>query len=352
VLGVEGVDVSRDEDTRALIRYALAGLVVTAAIGWALYLARSALLLVYISALVAIGFAPLVAVIERQAFSGRRVPRWTAILAIYLAFAATVVGVGVLIIPPLVTQARDLWAAFPEMAQRGQQWLVDRGLLSREISVREAIAQAPVGGTDAVGALVAALWRLIGGIFGFIAIPILAFYFLVDADNLVRLLVRLFPRSERPRVEAACRRVTHKVSGWLGGQLLLATLIGSTAAIGLYVMGVPYFYVLALIAGIGELIPVVGPLLAAVPAVAVALTVSPALALGVGIFFVIQQQVENHVLVPKVMERQVGVSAVAVIVALLLGGTLLGVVGALLAVPTVAILQVLFEELVPDATRD
>ena len=109
---------------------------------------------------------------------------------------------------------------------------------------------------------------------------------------------------------------------------------------------------LALIAGIGEMIPIVGPLLAAIPAIAVAFTVSPALALGVAIFFFIQQQVENHVLVPKVMERQVGVSAVVVIIALLIGGSLLGIVGAILAVPTAAILQVLFEELVPEATAD
>ena len=79
------------------------------------------------------------------------------------------------------------------------------------------------------------------------------------------------------------------------------------------------------------------------------MTVSPALALGVAVFFFVQQQFENHVLVPKVMERQVGVSAVVVIVALLIGGSLLGIVGAILAVPTAAILQVLFEELVPEA---
>jgi predicted PurR-regulated permease PerM len=117
-------------------------------------------------------------------------------------------------------------------------------------------------------------------------------------------------------------------------------------------MGVPYFYVLALIAGIGELIPIVGPLLAAVPAVAVAFSVSPTMALGVAAFFFAQQQVENHVLVPKVMERQVGINAAGVIVALLLGGTLLGIVGAILAVPTVAILQVIVEELLPDASSD
>ena len=104
---------------------------------------------------------------------------------------------------------------------------------------------------------------------------------------------------------------------------------------------------LALIAGVGEMIPVVGPLLAAIPAIAVALSVSPSTALFVAIFFLVQQQVENHVLVPKVMERQVGVSAVVVIVALLIGGSLLGIIGAILAVPTAAILQVLFEELAP-----
>jgi predicted PurR-regulated permease PerM len=249
-------------------------------------------------------------------------------------------------------QARELWAALPGMLFGAQQWLMERGLLSRELSVREAIEQSPVGGTDAVGAVVAAIWGFVGGIFGLVAILILAFYLLLDGDNLVRLFVRLFPPAERPRVEDACRRVTHKVSAWLGGQLLLGGIIGTTAAVGLFLMGVPYFYVLALIAGIGEMIPIVGPLLAAVPAVAIGFSVSPALALGVAVFFVLQQQVENHVLVPKIMERQVGVSAVAVIVALLLGGTLLGIVGAILAVPTVAVLQVLFEELVPEASRE
>jgi predicted PurR-regulated permease PerM len=135
-----------------------------------------------------------------------------------------------------------------------------------------------------------------------------------------------------------------KVSAWLGGQLFLGGIIGVTSAIGLWFIGIPYFYVLALISAVGELIPVVGPFLAAIPAVAVAGTVSYQKVLAVVIFFVVQQQVENHVLVPKVMSRQVGVSAVTVIVALLIGGKLLGIVGALLAVPTAAILQVLFTE--------
>src|SRR5262249_41448653 len=162
---------------------------------------------------------------------------------------------------------------------------------------------------------------------------------------------RLFPAERRPRVDDACRRVSSKVSAWLRGQILLGGIIGATAALGLFLLGVPYFYVLALIAGIGELVPMVGPLLAAIPAIAVALTVSPALALGVTVFYILQQQFENHVLVPKVMERQVGVNAAVVVIALLIGGSLLGIVGAILAVPTAAILQVLFEELAPDGAE-
>jgi predicted PurR-regulated permease PerM len=336
-------------DRKDLIRYALVGVALTVAIAWTMYLARGALLLIYISALAAIGLSPVAAAAERLSARTRyRLPRWAAILAIYLSFVAILIGVGLLVVPPLVEQAQGLWTELPRLGEQGQQWLIERGVLSRPISFGDAIRRAPVGGTDAVATVIGAVWGFVGGIFGAVTILILSFYMLSDSERIVHAFVRLFPRAERPRVEDACRRVTSKVSAWLGGQLLLAAIIGGTAAVALWLMGVPYFYVLALIAGIGEMIPVVGPLLAAIPAVAVALSVSPALGLGVAAFFLLQQQFENHVLVPKIMQRQVGVSPVIVITALLIGGSILGVVGAILAVPTAAILQVLFEELGAD----
>ena len=341
-------------DPRALIRYALVGLALTVAIFWMLYQVRDALLLIYVAALVAIGLSPVVTSIQRKTHlhARQRIPRWMAILVIYLVIIGAVVVVGMLIIPPMIEQARALWTALPDMLHRGQQWLIDRGLLSRELTVREAVQQAPGGGADAFNTVFGAIWAVVGGLFGILTILIIAFYLMVDADNIMRTFLRLFAPSEQPRVHDAAKRATTKVSAWLAGQLLLATIIGGTAAIGLGVMGVPYFYVLALVAGIGEMIPIVGPILAAIPAVLVAFTVSPTLALGVAIFFIIQQQVENHVLVPKIMERQVGVSAVVVIMALLIGGSLLGIVGAILAVPTAAILQVLFQEMVPEAAGE
>ena len=337
---------TRSDDPRALIRYGLIGTVLTVAIAWTLYEVRDTLLLVYVATLVAIGLSPLVDTIERHNLAVRlRLPRWGAILAIYLLLVGALASIGALVFPPLVTQARELWAAAPELLHRGQLWMIQRGLLSREISVMEAVQQAPGGGTDAVSTVLGALWGLIGGVFGVLTILIVAFYMMVDSTNIVRTFVLAFPKSERTRVSAACGDVSKKVSAWLAGQLFLAIIIGSTAAIGLGLMGVPYFYVLALIAGIGEMIPIVGPLLSAIPAIAVSFSVSPALAVAVAVFFIAQQQFENHLLVPRVMSRQVGVSPVIVIVSLLVGGSLLGVIGAILAVPTAAILHVIYQKI-------
>ena len=302
-----------------------------------------------------IGISPIVRLIERQKMlpvGTRRFPRWMAILLLYLVMIGALTGVGFMIFPPLVDQARQLWSAVPDMLERGQAFLISKGLLRGPIEWREIVQRAPVsGGSGAVGTVFGAVIGVLGGLFGLVTILILAFYFLIDADTIVNTTVRLFPRDRRRRAAQAFRNVTSRVSAWLAGQLFLAAIIGGSAAIALWLMGVPYFYVLALIAALGELIPIIGPLLAALPAIAVAFSVSPALALGVALFFLAQQQFENHVLVPKVMERQVGVSALGVIIALLIGGSLLGVVGAILAVPTAAIVHVLIEEIWPDAVE-
>jgi predicted PurR-regulated permease PerM len=337
---------------RALIRYALAALVVTCFIAWAIWEVRNALLLIYISALIAIGLSPLVSELERKRFLRQGVPRWAAILVIYLCIIAVLVAIAAMVIPAVVRQARDLAMELPRLLHQGQQWLIDRGILTREISAREAVQQtAPSAAQDTLGLVANAVFGVIGGVFGLITALVLAFYLLVDSSSLILVFVRLFPREKRPQVNDACRRVTNKISAWLGGQLLLGGIIGSTAALGLFLLGVPFFWVLALIAGIGELIPIVGPILSAVPAVLVALSVSPTLALGVILFFVAQQQLENHLLVPKIMQRQVGISPVFIIIALLIGGSLLGIMGAILAIPTAAILQVLFEETLTDTAQ-
>ena len=340
---------SEPRDYKPLILWTIAMTALAVIVLWAAFLVRDVLLLLYVSGLLAIGFSPIVRLIERQKalpIGLRRFPRWFAILILYLAILGTLALVVVLVFPPLVDQAQQLWSAKDEMFERAQQFLLDKGLLSEHITFREAVERAPgAGGSEALGrTALSAVLGLAGGILGLLTILIVTFYLLVDSGSLRQFLLHLFPVRDRGRVDAVARTITTKVSAWLGGQLFLAGVIGASSAVGLWLLGIPFFYVLALLSAIGELIPIVGPVLAAIPAIAVASTVSLKKVLLVLIFFVVQQQIENHVLVPKVMSRQVGVSAVTVIASLLIGGKMLGIVGAILAVPTAAILQVLFTE--------
>jgi predicted PurR-regulated permease PerM len=335
------------DEKRRFALWTIAMAMLAVVILWAAYLTRQILLLLYISGLFALGFNPIVRLLERQPLLlGRgRLPRWLAILVLYIAILGSLTALGLLIVPPLVEQARALWNAAPEMFGRAQTFLIDMGLLDRRITLREAVERAEGAATpDAVSTVVGTVTGIFGGLFGVITVLILTFYLLVEADTLRGAFIRLFPRARRRQIATASTEAMSKVSAWLNGQLILATTIGATAALGLWLLGVPYFYVLALIAGVGEMIPIVGPLLAAIPGIAVALSISPQKALLVAIFYLLQQQFENHVLVPKIMQRQVGVSPVTVIVALLIGGELLGIIGAILAVPTAAILQVIYQE--------
>jgi predicted PurR-regulated permease PerM len=256
--------------------------------------------------------------------------------------------VGALVLPSLVAQAEALRRDLPDKLSEAQQVLLSAGVLRRPITtLNEAVEQAPVSdGATALTTLWLTLRNVMGGVLGLVTVLLLTFYMLVESRELRAFFVRLFPPRARARVKLVSGAVVSKVSAWMSAQALLAVIIGLTSALGLWIMGVPYFYVLAVISAVGELIPMVGPLVAAIPAVLVAATVSTGLAIGVTIFFIAQQQLENTVLVPKIMGHQVGLGAVTVIVALAIGTQLFGILGAVLSVPTAAIVQVLFDELV------
>ena len=338
------------DDPRAIVRYALVSTALAIVLMWALYEIRSQLLVLYVSALFAIGLAPLVRMIERRRLTPigrRRLPRSAAILLIYATVLGLLAALAAAVVPPLVDQGRQLWTDLPARLDLLQQKLVEWGVMPAGTSLAELVKRTPIsGGTDAVTTVLVTIWGFVGGVFGVVTILLLTFYLLVDSEHLFNLFVRLFPPSQRERVSDVAAQVSVKISAWLGGQILLGFIIGVTSAVGLALLGVPYFFVLAAIAGVGEMIPMVGPLLAAIPTIAVAFTVSPSLGVAAAVFCWVIQIIENNFLVPKVMSQQVGLSAITVIVALIIGSSLLGLAGALLAVPTAAIVQVLFEELV------
>ena len=338
---------SDDQFTHRLIQTVatVAGVAILVALLWA---ARDALLLVYVSALIAMGFSPLVKLIEQPHPNAgkRRVPRWFAILVIYAAIMAGVVLVGLLVIPPLVAQGSALWAKIPSEFNQLQTFLIRYKLMTHRVTLEEAVQNAPSGtGGNAVGTVFLAISSLIGGLFGLVTILILTFYLLIEAGTMFDYLVRFVPLGRRGDVITVARQAVLKVSAWLRAQFILAGVMGTFSALGLWLMDVPYFYVIALVAAIGETIPIVGPVIGGITAVAVAISVSPQLAVMVGAYFLVLHQLEANILVPKIMERSVGVSPVAVLVALLIGGALMGLAGAILAIPTAALLSVIIEEI-------
>ena len=334
--------------TRRMIQTVLtiAGVAIVLATLWA---AREAAMLVYVSALIAMGFSPLVKLIERPRPGNgrRRMPRWLAILAIYVTIVGGVVLLGLMIVPPLVAQAETLWARLPAEFNRLQTFLISHNLMTHRVTLEEAVQAAPPSASgNAVGTVLVAISSLIGGVFGLITILILTFYLLIEAGSMFDYLMRFAPADRRDDLAVAARAAVTKVSAWLRAQFVLAGVMGTFSAVGLGLMGVPYFYVIAVVAAVGETIPIVGPVIGGISAVAVAITVSPRLAVMVGIYFLVLHQLEANILLPKIMERSVGVSPVAVLIALLFGGALWGLVGAILAIPTVAILSVIVEEFV------
>ena len=326
----------------------ICGAVILLAVLWEV---RGALMIVYVSALIAMGLSPIVQIIEHERPERRRLlPRWIAVLSVYLVIVAAVILIGLLVVPPLLAQAASLWERSPKEFDKAQTFLLHHHLMTRRITFEQAVASAPTGASastvgNAVGTVLVALSTVAGGLFGLVTILILSFYLLNEASEMFNYLIRFVPIDQRGAVSTAARQAVVKVSAWLQAQFVLAGTMGLCAAVGLWWMGVPYFYVIALVAAVGETVPVVGPIIGGLAAVAVALTVSPKLALMCGIYFLVLHQIESNVLVPKIMERRVGVSPVAVIVALLIGGELYGLVGAILAIPTAAILSVIVEEI-------
>ena len=340
--------ISDREFTRRLIQTVatIAGAVIIAVAAWE---ARAALMLIYVSALIAMGFAPIVTYIERASPGKERlIPRWLAILSIYLVIVAVFVLLGLLVLPPLIAQASSLWERAPTLFNRLATFLLQHHLMTRRVTFEQAVQNAPTSaGANAVGTVLVALSSLIGGIFGLLTILILSFYFLIEASTMSDYLTRFIPAEQRHTVATATRQAVAKVSAWLQAQFLLAATMGTFVAIGLWLIGVPYFYVLALVAAVGETIPVIGPIIGGIASIAMALTVSPKLALMCGVYFLVLHQLEANVLVPKIMEKRVGVNPVAVLIALLIGGELYGLVGAILAIPTAAILSVAIDEFAP-----
>ena len=303
------------------------------------YLARSVLMLIYVSALFAVVITPAINAVRRIRVGRWRPGRGLAVVIILVGGLLLLTLFVVLALPPILRDLQGFAADLPRRTAGLMSRIRNLPLTSEfDPAVLEGHAAAAVGGAFGV------FRGILGGVFGVFSCAILTAYFILDGSRAFYWLMSLFPLSQRPRLEATMLRAERRVRHWLVGQAALMLILGSASALVFGLLRIKYFYALAVIAGALNIVPIIGPLTSLVLASIVAAFDSWAKLLGVLLFYFFYQQVETAFLTPRIMKYSVDLPPLAVIIALTLGGTLAGVLGALIAVPTAALLAVIADE--------
>ncbi len=330
-----------DISTSTLIRTLL--ILVVAAL---IYLLRDVALILVVALVLSSAVNPFIAELQRK-----KIPRVLGALIVYILLFGVVSLIIGLLIPPIATQIRELsqnfstyWSRIITDFTQFQGSSIQRSFVDNLQKGLQSL-QTNIGQTSA--SVVTTIASIFGGFFAFIGIIVITFYILIEEDAVKRFLRSVTPVRYQPYLFHLINRMQERLGQWLKGQLLLCLIIGILSYIGLSAVGVPYALVLALWAGLTEFIPYLGPFIGAVPAIFIALTTGgwvPAL-LVLGLYVVIQQ-LENHLIVPKVMEKTAGINPLVVIIVMYIGAKLAGILGILLAVPVALIVKVFMEDLV------
>lgn len=310
----------------------------------ALVAVRQILILILIAAFLAIGFNPVV-----EWFQGRGLRRNRAVLAVFGGILLAFIGFGAAIVPPIAEQGTGLFEQLPEYGERLRDNRQFRELDDKYdivMKLQKQVDEAPEKGVGLLGGAFGVVRGIFNAIFSTLTVLILTLYFLSSYPSMKRSAYRIVPRSRRPRVGLLADEILSRVGGYVLGNIATSLVAGIVAFVFLLIVGVPYPVALAVLVAFLDLIPLIGATLAALVCVAVAFFVSVPVGLITAAFFLTYQQFENYVLVPRVMQRTVDVSPITTVIAVLIGGSLLGVVGALLAIPVAAAIQLIGNEVV------
>jgi predicted PurR-regulated permease PerM len=320
---------------------ATAGVAVTVGVIAMIITARSVLVLIGLSLFLAIGLEPAVSVLTR-----RWLPRWAAVLTVMVAGLGVVGGFLAAAIPPLVGQATQFVAQAPSILTRLQNHNSVLGQLNARLHLQQRLQQALDGDASSmINGLLGAGQVVFSALATALILIVLTVYFLVDLPRIRATLYRLVPHSRRPRAILLGDEIFAKVGGYVLGNLLTSLITGVVIFAFLVIVGVPYALLLSLFVAILDLVPVIGSTIAGVVVCLVALSVSLHVCLATIGFFLIYRLVEDYLLVPRIIGRAVKVPALVTVVAVLLGGALMGIVGALVAIPTAAALLLLGQEM-------
>ncbi len=295
-----------------------------------IYLIRDLLLILFVAVILMSALSPSVSF-----FAKLKVPKAIGIAIAYIIIIAAASGLLAIVLPPLLEETSRLFSTLPPLLdQLLSNAAIDRSLLQSQLSTLSKN-------------VFSITLSIFDNLLTIIFLLVFTFYLTLERENLESRLASLFI-GRQERVKRLIVQIEEKLGGWLRGQLFLSLIIGILSYIGLIILGIPYALPLAVVAGVLEVVPVIGPIISAIPSILIALTISPILSLGVAAMYFIIQQLENHLIVPQVMKKAVGLNPLVVILAIAVGSRLLGIGGALLAVPIVVVLQIIVSEIIEE----
>jgi len=309
-----------------------------------LFLIRDVLLVLFIALALFVALDPIADFLQQRI----KIHRVVSVSLIYIILAGIIALAILLLIPPLVTETKQLIDNLPSYFDKIAPILqpfqksIDSGAVATSQDIFKSIS-------DQLGKVSSSIFSatldVFGGVISIITILVISFYMLVGERASKEFVVSVLPAKNRELAVSIMKKIGEKVGGWARGQMLLSLSIFVATLVGLLILQVPYALPLAIFAGITELIPIIGPFLGGIPAVLIAFTINPWLGVATIILYTLVQQLENHILVPNIMKKTVGLSPVVVIIAILVGAKLMGILGVFVAVPVTASLVVLGQEI-------
>jgi predicted PurR-regulated permease PerM len=311
--------------------------------------ARSVIILIVVALFLAIGLSPTV-----EWMIARGIRRGVAITIVFFVVIGAFVGFGYAVLPPVIQQSNDFVHQLPQYLHDLRRNRTVRNFDNDYHVIAKAQAYVKSGdlGTRAFGGIVGVGRVVLNAVFSAFSLLIMTLYFLAALPSMKRQAYRLVPATRRERVSLLSDEVINRIGGFVSGALMVAFIAGATSYMFLLIVGLPFALALAVFVAIFDLIPLVGATIAAVVVTLLGFTQSPGVGIACIVFYVAYQQFENYVIYPRVMRRAVDVPAPVTVVAVLLGGALLGVVGALLAIPiAAAILLVVRQVAIPRMDR-
>ena len=306
---------------------------------WFLYFIRDIIALLFIAIVLVAAMDPIVYRLHR-----RKIPRTIGVSIVYLCLFGVIGLAGSFILPPLISQLKEFTQNLPDIAIRTENYFqgVDTFFQAQHIAVTTQSLLTDAGNqlVGNTGDFFSATIGIFSGFVSAIIVLVMTFYMAVKEDGIKNFIVSVIPEGHKRYAGSLVLRIQRKIGRWVLGQMSLMLIIFTMDLIGLLVLRVPFALTLAMFAGFMEMVPFIGPIISAVPAVLVGLSISPATGILVLIVYIFVQQFEGHIIVPQVMRKAVGLHPVAVILALLVGLKLGGVLGALLAIPVATAISV------------